>query len=66
MTRQSFTRESRYYALREVTYPDSNGKLVHAKVGDIVIDYPPSSARCDVRDGVIEHIHEEKRKEAEE
>lgn len=64
----SYTKTTRFRVLRAVTYPDSRGKLQHAKEGDIVTDYPLSSANHDVRDGVLEVVNSthEKGKEVDE
>jgi len=66
MTQRQYARSTKYLVLRNVTFPNSAGKLVIAKAGDIVTDYPPTSARLDVRDGVLEHYEEEKGKEGDE
>ena len=65
MTQHQYSRSTKFRALRGITYTGTNGELIHAKEGDIVTDYPPSGAKLDVRDGVLEH-YEVKRKEAEE
>jgi hypothetical protein len=57
----SYTRATKYRVLRDaVTYPGSDNMLCHAKLGDIVTDYPPTSAKHDVYGGVLEVVVDKK------